>query len=57
MKKAILTSGLFALMLILTSFTAPIGNQGMPRTPSTIGFSEIGNQGMPRTPSTIGYTK
>ena len=57
MKKAILTSGLFALMLVLTSFTAPIGNQGMPRTPSSLGYVEIGNQGMPRTPSSLGYSK
>ena len=44
MKKAILTFGLFSLMMVLTSFTSPeIGNQGAPRQ-----ISEIGNQGAPR---------
>ena len=57
MKKAILTSGLFALMLILTSFTAPIGNQGVPRTPANLGYAEIGNQGVPRTPANLGYAE
>ena len=57
MKKAILTSGLFALMLVLTSFTAPIGNQGAPRLPSSLQYSDIGNQGAPRLPSSLQYSE
>jgi hypothetical protein len=67
MKKAILTVGLFSMMMILTSFTnseavissilpTPIeigGNQGAPRDRS-IGFEIGGNQGAPRDRS-IGF--
>lgn len=49
MKKTILTFGLFSLMMVLTSFTSPIGNQGAPRQ-----IIEIGNQGAPRQISEIG---
>lgn len=53
MKKAILTIGLFSMMLVLTSFTsqADIGGQGAPRSGdkiTRIGF-EIGGQGAPRS--------
>ncbi len=51
MKKAILTVGLFSLMMILTSFTSPIGgpgNQGAPR-PTDKEIGGPGNQGAPRS--------
>ena len=52
MKKAILTCGLFSMMMILTSFTqtSDIGGQSSPRTGgSQPAFSEIGGQSSPRT--------
>ncbi len=39
MKKTILTFGLFSLMMVLTSFTSPIGGQGGNET------RKIGGQG------------
>lgn len=51
MKKSILTVGLFSLMMILTSFTAPTeigGNQGAPKLPSAVEIG--GNQGAPKLP-------
>jgi len=54
MKKAILTFGLFSLMMVLTSFTsvAEIGGQNAPRTPN--GVAPIGGQNAPRTVFEIG---
>ena len=55
MKKAILTVGLFSLMMILTSFTSPEigggpGNQGAPRPePTGKEIGGPGNQGAPRS--------
>ena len=55
MKKAILTFGLFSLMMILTSFTSPEigGTQNAPRPVSEIG----GTQNAPRPVSEIGGTQ
>ena len=58
MKKAILTCGLFSMMMILTSFTntADIGGQSSPRTgnttPGIFTNPEIGGQSSPRTGNT-----
>jgi hypothetical protein len=60
MKKAILTFGLFSMMMILTSFTSPIGgddiggpgNQGAPR-PTDKEIGGPGNQGAPRGYATV----
>ena len=58
MKKFILTSGLFSLMLVLTSFTSPVeiggpGNQGAPRSMDIVEIGKPiggpGNQGAPRS--------
>ena len=55
MKKFILTSGLFSLMLVLTSFTSIEigGTQSAPRQISEIG----GTQSAPRQISEIGGTQ
>lgn len=66
MKKAILTFGLFSLMMVLTSFTAPqeIGGSSTPKSggtqPGTPGtgsgtgiMTEIGGNSTPKTGATI----
>jgi len=56
MKKAILTIGLFSLMMVLTSFTSPEigggGNQGAPQPPRGISYIG-GNQGAPQPSRSI----
>ncbi len=54
MKKAILTCGLFSLMMILTSFTSPeIGGNGATTAPQRL--TEIGGNGTGNTSSTKIY--
>ncbi len=59
MKKAILTFGLFSLMLVLTSFTSPIGDdigggQTAPRDPNGKQVEIGGGQTAPRQLTDIG---
>ena len=48
MKKTILTFGLFSLMMVLTSFTSPIGGNGQGST-NPRGLTEIGGNGQGST--------
>ena len=65
MKKAILTVGLFSMMMILTSFTSDteIGgdNQNKPKDPIPLRFDnlEIGgnNQNKPKDTNPLGYNE
>jgi hypothetical protein len=64
MKKAILTIGLFSMMMVLTSFTSgEIGgnNQSKPQEPNPLGLVklEIGgnNQSKPQEPNPLGYNE
>ena len=59
MKKAILTFGLFSLMMVLTSFTSPeIGGNSAPRSITEIGGNSaprsIGGNSAPRSITEIG---